>query len=230
MSQVIPLGLFVSSPGTGTGKTFVTRGIARALKNQGVEVAAIKPIETGCDPLPRDALAIASACGRPGLGQAPGLYRAVPALSPFSASLITRAPPPDVDHLAHRIEELSAGVRVVLVEGAGGLLVPIDRRQTMADLAGLLGLPLLVVARDELGVISHTLTMFESAAARGLSIAGLVRVSHQPSGAFRGKGSNLQVLTELVHAPVLGLDFCQDDDESLARAVQGAGIVGLVPR
>ncbi len=227
---MIPLGLFITSTGTGMGKTFVTRGIARALVNAGINVAAIKPIETGCDPFALDALAIANACREPELGTAEGLYRAGPALSPYAASLVTAAPPPDIGRLAARIRELCGEKQAVLVEGAGGLLVPLDRQRTVADLAAILALPLLVVARDELGVISHTLTLFESAAARGLHIAGLVLVRHEPGEASAVKGSNPSVLAELVRAPVLGLGFCEDDDEKLACAVREAGIVDLLVR
>jgi dethiobiotin synthetase len=178
--------------------------------------------------MPLDALAVATACGQPDLGRAEGLYRAGPALSPYAASLVTDTPPADIGALTARIQELSDQYDVVLVEGAGGLLVPIDRHRTVADLAASLGLALLVVTRDQLGVISHTLTLFESATARGLRIAGLVLVSHEPDESSYGPGSNLQVLAELVSVPVLGLGFCEDDDDRLARAVQEAGLLGLL--
>jgi dethiobiotin synthetase len=65
--------LFISGTGTGVGKTWVTRGLARALVRDGVDAVAIKPIETGCDPAPADAVALARACRRPELASAPGL-------------------------------------------------------------------------------------------------------------------------------------------------------------
>jgi dethiobiotin synthetase len=222
-------GLFITSTGTGMGKTFVTRGIARALAKRGIPVAAIKPIETGCEGAPQDAVAIARACGNPDLGLADGLYRARPALSPYAATLLTGLPGPDVETLAARVRELSLGAAVVLVEGAGGLLVPLDRQRSVADLASALGLPLLVVTQDVLGVISHTLTLFESAASRALPIAGLVLTRHLPGNRSAASGSNLQVLGELLPVPVLGLGYCADDDESLAGAVESAGLLGRVP-
>jgi dethiobiotin synthetase len=226
---MIPNGLFVTSTGTGMGKTFVTRGICKALAKKDIGVAAFKPIETGCEGIARDALSIARACGRPELATAEGLYRARPALSPYAASLVTGLPGPDIEKLAARVLELAGGVRIVLVEGAGGLLVPLDRQRTMAEFARALGLPLLVVARDVLGVISHTLTLFESAASRGLRIAGLALVSHEPGGLRAEKGSNLQVLAELVQVPVRGFGFCADDDEDLAGAAESAGLLELLP-
>jgi len=222
-------GLFITSTGTGMGKTFVTRGIARALVKRGIEVAAIKPIETGCEDVPQDAVAIARACGNPALGSADGLYRARPALSPHAASLVTGLPGPDIEKLAARVRELSEKAQIVLVEGAGGLLVPLDRQRTVADLASALGLPLLVVTQDVLGVISHSLTLFESAASRALPMAGLVLTGHPPGGDGAARGSNLQVLGELLPVPVLGLGHCADDDESLAGAAEGAGLLDLVP-
>lgn len=226
---MITTGLFVTSTGTGTGKTFVARGMARALAIRRIGVAAIKPIETGCEGVPRDAVAIATACNRPDLAFAEGLYRARPALAPYAASLVTGSPVPDMEKLAARVAELSDGAQVTLVEGAGGLLVPVDRQRTMAELASVLGLPLLVVARDVLGVISHTLTLFESAASRGLPLAGLVLTSHEPEGVNTEKGSNLQVLCERLQVPVRSFGFCIDDDESLAREAENAGLLDLVP-
>jgi dethiobiotin synthetase len=226
---MISKGLFISATGTGTGKTFVTRGIARALARRSIGVAAIKPIETGCEGVPRDAMAIARACNRPDLAFAEGLYRALPALAPYAASLVTGSPGPDIEKLAARISELSDGAQVTLVEGAGGLLVPVDRQRTVAELVSVLGLPLLVVARDVLGVISHTLTLFESAASRGLPLAGLVLTSHEPDGVNTEKGSNLQVLGERLRIPVRSFGFCIDDDESLAREAESAGLLDLIP-
>jgi len=81
-------GLFVGGTGTGVGKTYVARALARALSREaGRAVAALKPLETGCDPDPLDALALAGACGRPELAHHRGLYRVPPPLAPYAATL-----------------------------------------------------------------------------------------------------------------------------------------------
>lgn len=166
-------GLFVTATGTGVGKTTVTCALARALRACGREVVALKPIETGLvDGVAADARALADACGRPELASDPRWYRARAPLCPYAASLEGEAVP-DLGALADVAREVSRG-HVALVEGAGGLLVPLTRDTTIADLAASLDLPLLVVAPDRLGVLSDALTTIECAERRGLRVAALV--------------------------------------------------------
>ena len=173
-------GAFITGVGTGVGKTWVARGLARALRRQGRRVAAIKPIETGVVAEPFDALALARAAATPELVHAPGLYRARGALAPYAATLSGEAPPLGLEALADVVRGLASRYDVAVVEGAGGLLVPIDVDVTVADLAVALPLPIILVARDELGVLSYTLTAVESARARNLSILAVVLVTGDP--------------------------------------------------
>ncbi|MDD9934512.1 MAG: dethiobiotin synthase, partial [Myxococcales bacterium] len=85
MSDPVGGGWFVTGVGTGVGKTYISRGLTRALADSGRSVAAIKPLETGVAPDPLDARALARACGRPELATAPGLYRVAPPLAPHAA-------------------------------------------------------------------------------------------------------------------------------------------------
>ncbi len=224
---MIPSGLFITATGTEVGKTFVTRGIARGLVLRGRSVAAIKPIETGCQPSPADAAALSLACGRPHLTHASGLYRAELPLAPYAISLKTGRPPPDVRALAHRVAHLSHSADVALVEGAGGLLVPLDAKRTIADLALAVCLPLLVVAPDALGVLSHCLTLFESALARGLDVSAVVLVQHDPVTAPAPVGSNRQILQDRLPVPVLSFPHCTDDNDILAQAAASSGLLDL---
>jgi dethiobiotin synthetase len=228
---MIPKGLFITSTGTEIGKTYVTRGLARALQARGIRVAAIKPIETGCDPDPLDAVALANACGIPELARDADLYRAGPALAPYAVSLKTGLRSPDMDSLVARVVALSQshGADITLVEGAGGLLAPLDKQLTMAELASALALPALVVAHDALGVISHTLTLFESAALRHLPVAALVLVRHEPGAFDTGPGSNRDILAERLEVPVFYFPFCKDDDDELGRAAESSGLMELAP-
>jgi dethiobiotin synthase len=225
---MIPNGYFVTAPGTEVGKTYVTRGLAAALTNEGKRVCAIKPMETGCSPVAADAEALARACGRPELATAPGLYRSGPPLSPYAAAIQTRTPPPSIEALCSRLNELSLEADLTLVEGAGGLLVPLDREQTMADLALALSLPLIVVACDRLGVLSHTLTAVESASARSLEVAAVVLTRHEPGPVDDRPGSNLCILAERLAAPVIAFPFCRDDDVELARAAADSGLLETI--
>jgi dethiobiotin synthase len=223
----MPRGLFVTSTGTEIGKTFVSRGLSLALTKRGLSVSAIKPIETGCDPYPSDALSLARACGNFDLAYARGLYRSNLHLSPYSASLISSLSPPDIFFLCSLVFRLSLDSDFLIVESAGGLLSPLGRYQTMADFASLLSLPLLAVVRDCLGVISQTLSLFESSALRQLPISALVLVRHEPGDFDLSIGSNFSILSERLSCPVFAFPFCFDDDNLLSSASESCGLVDL---
>lgn len=209
-------GLFITGTGTGVGKTWLTRGLAAALHRRGVSVAAIKPLETGCDPDPADALELARACGREELARAPGLYRARPPLAPYAATL-EGEPPVDLDAVLAATRDLAADV--TLVEGAGGLLVPLDAEHTLAELAAALALPLVIVARDGLGVLSATLTTAECAARRGLVLRAVVlSPPNDPHDA--SPATNARILQERLDCPVLRYAPARDDDAVLADAAE----------
>ncbi len=186
-------GLFVTGTGTGVGKTSVSCALARALRAAGRDVVALKPIETGVeDAGPTDALALAEACGRPEVANDARWYRARAALSPYAAHL-EGEPAPDLEEIVHATREHARG-RLVIVEGAGGLLVPLTRHATIADVAATLDLPLVVVAPDRLGVLSEVLTTIECAERRGLRVAMLaLNRFGTPDPSVR---SNLRILAE----------------------------------
>lgn len=221
-------GIFVTSTGTACGKTWVSRAITRALRRGGSEVVAVKPIETGCRPTPLDAVDLARACGRPAAATAPGLYRAELPLAPRGVSLALGSPAPDITTLVAATRALAPNGEFLLVEGAGGLLTPLDASHTIADLAQALELPLLVVAPDALGVISHVLTLLESAEARALPIVGVVLSAHATRADDPSARTNRAILTERVRAPVLTFPVCADDDDALADAAAHAGLIELL--
>ena len=233
----LPPGLFVSSTGTGAGKTFVTRGLAAALRAGGRSVAALKPIETGFtepNPTPEltDAALLARASGRSGAGAEPGFYRAELPAAPRAVSLATGLAAPNIEQLAAAISQAARDASVVLVEGAGGLLVPLDRERTIADLALCLSLPILLVAPNALGVLSHALTACESAERRGLPIAALVLTELAPPGDTRdpSRPHNAAILRERVSCPVVSFPFCAAaTDGALAAAAIAAQLPGLIP-
>lgn len=212
-------GWFVSATGTDAGKTIISRALTLASCSRGQSVAAIKPIETGCNPDPLDALCLARACGRPELANAAGLYRARPPLAPDAVARTLGIAPPDLARLTETTIGLCRTADLVLVEGAGGLLVPLAPDATMADFAKRLGLPLLLVAPDQLGVLSHTLTAYECALARGLTVAAVIlnRITEEPP---QSAETNHAILSERIDAPVLRFPWCADtDDAALARAI-----------
>lgn len=170
--------LLVTGTDTGIGKTLVGCAIGRALRDRGVDVVPFKPAETGCRDdggvrIADDAERLRHACATPGSIDLVCPYRLRDPLAPAVAAEregIT------IDHerIFRAFRELSAASDVVLVESAGGLLVPLAGAFSFADLARELSLPLLVVIGTKLGAINHALLTLEVARARGLEVAGYV--------------------------------------------------------
>lgn len=165
--------LVVSGTGTGVGKTVVTAAIAALARARGEDVAVIKPAQTGVMPgEPGDLGEVRRLAGPAGLHE---LARFTAALSPEAAARVTGTPPADLREAAGYAGKLAQGGRLVLVEGAGGLAVRYDPPgTTIADLAAILGAPVLVVTAAGLGTLNHTALTLEALATRGLRCAGVV--------------------------------------------------------
>lgn len=153
-------GLFVTGTGTGVGKTV----LSAALMLRYPQASYWKPIQTGTDD---DTAEVRRLSG----GRV------------IDAGI--RLPDPVSPHLAAQRVQMSIDLEVlvtqvrstpVIVEGAGGVLVPVNNSQTMADLMVLLGLPVIVAARSTLGTINHTLLTIEALRARALRVAGVVMI------------------------------------------------------
>ncbi len=164
-------GILVTGTDTGIGKTFVTYNIARGLRAKGVKVACFKPVETGVEEVPQDGQMLARATGQD-IDEVV-LYRARKPLAPYSAILegdLTI----NTGRIRERYRELLDKNDVVLVEGAGGIAVPIVKGYTYADLAKELDTEVLIVARAGLGTINHSVLTVEYARKRGLRLTGLI--------------------------------------------------------
>jgi dethiobiotin synthetase len=230
MTPSIPPSLFVTAVATGSGKTYISRALTRSATRLGARVAALKPIETGVDPDPLDALALARAARRPELANAPGFSRAALPLAPYAVALESGAPALDLGALTASVHACAADSDLLLVEGAGGLLVPIDRERTMADLALGLGLPLLIIACDQLGVLSSVLTCVESARARQLRIGAVILSQHAALADDPSPRTNQRILQERLPYPVLCFPRCPDDDDALADAADQLGLTSALHR
>ncbi len=196
-------GFFVTGTDTGVGKTVVACALARGMIGQGLDVGVMKPVETGVGPGgPLDALALrAAAGGADPLDDICPQRFALPAAPSVAAAAEGRS----VDLAAVRaaFARLAARHAWLVVEGAGGLLVPVAAASSMADLAIGLGLPLLVVARAALGTINHTLLTLEAAAARGLDVAGVV-ISHAGGPVSAADAANLGALRDALGTGLVG--------------------------
>lgn len=160
---------FVTGTDTGVGKTFVGCSIAAEAVRAGLRVFAFKPIETGVmGEWGDDQAALSEAAGGWQRGDAKGLYRFRRPAAPVVAGDV------DVTRCVHVFEQEAVDCDVAFVEGAGGWRVPVTKVIDMAGLAGVLGLPVVVVARAGLGTINHSLLTVEAVRRDGLSVMGVV--------------------------------------------------------
>jgi dethiobiotin synthetase len=164
-------GCFVTGTDTGVGKTVVAACLVAALAARGEGVAAFKPAVTGLDEppsvgWPHDHVLLASLTGQSPEEVAP--YRFGPAASPHLAGTVDRST------VVAAARATADAAEVVVIEGVGGLLVPLTAGWSIRDFACEMGLPLVVVARPGLGTINHTLLTLEAARAVELHVAAVV--------------------------------------------------------
>jgi dethiobiotin synthetase len=169
-------GLFVTGTDTGAGKTVLAAAIAAALREGGIAVNAVKPVMTGLDERPppewpHDHELLARVVGRRPSEVAPLTFG--PAASPHLAAELSGALLSGEDFEA-AAREAATGAEVLVVEGVGGLLVPLCGTYDVRALARALGMPLVIAARPGLGTINHSLLTLESARRAGLKVAGVV--------------------------------------------------------
>ena len=222
-------GAFITATGTGVGKTWLAAALATACVHRGKRVAAIKPIETGVDPHPEDALALAHACGDESLAMAEGLYRARAPLAPYAIEKLGGPGVGSLRTLAKRVRELSADSDYVIVEGVGGVLAPIDRDHTIADLGAHLDLQTVVVARNALGVLSYTLTAVEALRKRKISVRAIV-LNHvdRSRDDDQSRSSNADVLADyLPRIPILRVPRVQRAEDMVDSASQLLNILKI---
>lgn len=168
-------GCFVTGTDTGAGKTMVAAALCAAIAATGSRVAAFKPVVTGAgeiaDGRRADHELLAAVTGSRPHDVCTTTF--APAVSPHLAAELagTRI---DLDALVGAAHAAAAGADVLVVEGVGGLLVPLSREHDVRDLAVVLGLPLVVAARPGLGTINHSLLTIEAARAAGLEVRALV--------------------------------------------------------
>jgi len=165
--------LFVTGTDTGVGKTFVACALATALRQRGRRVAVMKPVETGVEDGPADALALRAAAADPAPLDDICPYRLRAPLAPAVAARLEGVTI-DVARLVALVARRRQEADMLLVEGAGGLLVPLDERTTWAELAVRTGLPLLIVGANRLGTVNHCALTARVAAAAGLAVHGFV--------------------------------------------------------
>jgi dethiobiotin synthetase len=210
-------GLFVTGTGTGVGKTVVSAALLAAMQAAGEPVRAYKPIVTGLDEppgdWPPDHELLALAAGMSAEEVAPLRY--APAVSPHLAAELADE---SIDPAALVDGARRAPDRILVVEGVGGLLVPLTRDFTVRDLAVELGLPLLIAASPGLGTINHTLLTVEAARSAGLDVRAVVLTPwpDEPSAMERSNRGTIARLGGIDVEPLAELSG--HDTMALARA------------
>jgi dethiobiotin synthetase len=200
-------GFFFTGTDTGVGKTLIAGAIARALSLQGRRVGVMKPFESGCRRdgatlVPADAVFLRNMAG-----SQDDLALICPYAfeRPLAPGIAARS-----EHVTINIEkvqkifkQLSAPYDIMLVEGAGGLMVPISEELLMIDVIGLLKLPLIIVARTALGTINHTLLTVREAQRAGIRVHGIIlnKVSLEQDEA---EDTNPEVIRKFSNVPLLG--------------------------
>ena len=200
-------GIFVVGTDTGVGKTVVAAGLALALRERGIRVGVMKPVATGCVGssnrlVSHDAVFLFEAAQNEYASlTSPVRYRnpVAPSVAEVYESLKV-----EIKSIIKAYQQLTKIYDYVIVEGIGGLLVPIQKKYYVANLIRDIGLPVLIVSPIGLGAINHTLLTVDSALIRGLLIKGII-FNRAPIVNFSlAELTNPKVIHDLTGVPVLG--------------------------
>jgi len=233
-------GIFIIGTGTEIGKTVVAAGLAGTLKLEGVNVGVMKPVGTGgvrCNGVlvSPDALFLSAAAGLP---VEPELVNPYCYELPAAPLVAARGHEPvNLEVIKERFDTLCERHDVVVVEGVGGLMVPLSEDLMVPDLVRVLDLPVLVVARAGLGTINHSLLTIRCARAEGLEVIGFIM--NRPGSAGLVERTNPAIVSEYGDLPCLGVvedgagidvDECRLGNtlEIVRRAVDWRKILALI--
>jgi len=223
-------GFFITGTDTGVGKTIISAALIKAAHMLGLKACGMKPIETGCskqkfkvqsskfkvqdtDLTPHDGMFLKKiACVNASLDLITPIRFENP-LAPLTASEI-EGRVVDLRTIKNAYQKLSLEYDAMIVEGIGGLLVPIRKNYFVLDLASDLGLPVVVVARPGLGTINHTMLTVNYALKAGLTVAGIIINYTRPPEKTLAEVTNPGIIRQISSVPLLGVFPFLDDFES----------------
>jgi dethiobiotin synthetase len=202
-------GVFVTGTDTGVGKTIFSAGLAWALRDGGHDVGVMKPFATGDKIFSRrfkskDVAMLAKAAGVRDTDDElnPSFYN-IPA-SPMMGAMLSNQPLPDMPNVLQALRRLALKHKFLIVEGIGGILVPIASDLLLAQFAKAVGLPVIIVTRPSLGTLNHTLLTVDACRKHDLRIAGLV-VNMMPKRPTLVEAATPDVLRRITGLPILGV-------------------------
>ncbi len=214
-------GVFVTGTDTGVGKTMVTAALALFLSRQGLDVGVMKPVETGVDDpgqLGPDATLLKWAAGCDDPDELICPYRLKAPLAP-SVAARQEGVTIEMGQLVAAAGQLAQRHEFLLIEGAGGLMVPLAGGLLMADLAHQVGFPMLVVTRPNLGTINHTLLTTFAAKQMEIPLAGFM-INNMPENPDAACESAPKAMVALASADLLGvLQHHAGDERSCIEAL-----------
>jgi len=200
-------GLFITGTDTGVGKSLVTGALAASMKSRGIDVGVMKPVETGCrrrsgKRFPQDASFLQYMAGTDDLLDEIVPYRLTAPLAPQVAAAMEGVRI-DLNRIKQIYRKISSRHTVTLVEGAGGLMVPITQTHCMLELIQRLRLPVLLVSRAGLGTLNHTLLSLHCLARRQIPVVGFIL--NDPDG-LKGLAvkTNPATIQHWASSPLLG--------------------------
>ena len=204
------IGLFITGTDTGVGKTVITAGLLGALRRRGINAMAIKPIQSGG--ILRDNQLVSEDAHFYGVvTDLPYTSRELNPIclqAPLAPAVAAEAEGVTIslETMMDHFRRISAEHQLTIVEGAGGLIVPlVGTEETMADLAVGIDLPLVIVARPNLGTINHTCLTVAYAKARGLKVAGIIINMYDHQNAGVAERTNPSLIKTMTGVPILGL-------------------------
>jgi dethiobiotin synthetase len=198
--------LFITGTDTGIGKTLISAALARHFRIRGLRVGVMKPIETGVENparLGQDATLLRWAAGATDNADIISPYRFKRPLAPCQAAAAAQEQI-DIERISSAGKSLRLGSDILLIEGAGGLMVPIRGGYLMADLARQLGASLLVITHPRLGTLNHTLLTTFAARTMELKISGFI-INKMPESPGEAEREAPHLLASLASAELLGV-------------------------
>lgn len=198
-------GIFITGTDTGVGKTVFSAALARLLANKGLNVGVMKPVTSGCSE--RDGQLVSADAellawgARVAMNQEIAPYLLREPIAPSAAAEMEQVKI-EFSRILAAYHRLSEEHDFVIVEGAGGLMVPLAGGLLVADLVKLLDLPLLVVARPDLGTVNHTILTCFVARELGLEVKGTV-INNYPASPDRAAATAPHLIDSLAGVPLL---------------------------